>query len=336
MATRLFLGDYTAFAGAEDLKFFDESQYLAAGIYSHGLHGLSPQWAPPYCLWDRLVFRLSGDAVTAYHLNAYVLAAALPFVWYLLCIAIGVAPWWSLATALAWLVSNANLETLRVGNFAACILLGGLFVSRLARRPAIAWWIAAAALWIAASVRLELMLAGVVVAMVGAWQLQREWQSWTKTGAWLAAAAFPQVAIDLAFGSPLGGGRSAAAFQQHLAGNIVAWHQLPFENWIHYEDVIRRYYALPSSALDFAMHEPLAFLHHVGSNLWRLGTQSIPHALAPAASLALLLPIAIAVGGGIALKVRAARAPYATTPVSIALTASAAMVLVSCAVIYPR
>lgn len=336
IATRLFLGDFSAFAGAQDLKYFDESQYLAAGIYSHGLHGLSPQWAPPYCLWDRLLFRFSGDAVIAYHLNAYVIAIALPALWYLLCIAIGIAPWWALATALAWLVSNANLETLRVGNFAACIVLGGLLVSRLMRRPAIAWWIAVAALWLAASVRLELLLAGAMVVLVGAWQLQREWQSWPRTAAWLFAAVLPQIAIDVAFGSPFGGGRSGAAFQQHLAGNILAWHDLPFENWIHYEDVIQRYYALPSSALDFAIHEPVAFLHHVASNLWRLASQSILHALAPATSLALVVPIAIAVAGGIALKLRTARAPYAMTPVSIALTACGLMVLISCAVIYPR
>ncbi|HZP11346.1 MAG TPA: hypothetical protein VFB36_02865 [Nevskiaceae bacterium] len=336
MATRLFLGDYTAFAGAQDLKFFDESQYLAAGIYSHGLHGLSPQWAPPYCLWDRLLFRSSGDAIAAYHLNAYVLAIALPALWYLLCVAIGIAPWWALATALAWLVSNTNLETLRVGNFAACTVLGGVLLSRLVQRAAIAWWVAAAALWVAASVRLELLPAGVVVVIAGAWLLQRGWQSWPKTAAWLVAAVLPQVAIDLAFGSPFGGGRSGAAFQQHLAGNILAWHDLPFENWIHYEDVIRRYYALPSGALDFAVHEPSAFLHHVASNLWRLVSQSIPHALAPATSLALLTPIAIAISGGIALKLRTARAPYATTPVSIALTACGSMVLISCAVIYPR
>jgi hypothetical protein len=336
VAARIFLGGFAVFAGAQDLSYFDESQYLAAGIHAHGLHELSPQWAPLYCLWDHLLFRISGDAVVAYHLNAYVLAIALPALWYLLCVAIGLPPWWALATALAWLVSGANLETLRVGNFAACIVLGGLFVARIARRPALAWWIAAAALWLAASVRLELMLAAVAVILVGAWQLHRQWRWWPRTAAWTIAALLPNLALDLAFGWPFGGGRSGAAFQQHLAGNILAWHELPFENWIHYEDVIRRYYALPSSAADFALHEPAAFLHHVATNLWRLLSQSIGHALAPATAIALIVPVIVAIVGGVALKLRAQRAPYAVTPVSVALTACGAMVLVSCLVIYPR
>lgn len=336
IATRIFLGDFTAFSSAQDLSYVDESQYLAAGINSHGLQGLYPQWAPPYCLWDRLLFKLSGDALVTYHLNAYLLAIALPALWYLLCVSLGMAPWWALASALAWLVSSANLETLRVGNFAACIVLGGLLVARFASRPALAWWIAAAALWLAASVRLELVYAAVVVVLAGAWRLHRDERSWPRTLLWTIAALLPNLALDLAFGWPFGGGRSGAAFQQHLAGNILVWHDLPFENWIHYEDLIRRYYALPEGPVDFALHEPLAFAHHVATNLWRLVSHAIAQAMEPAGSVVLVVPLAVALVGGAAVKLRGPRGSLVVGPISVALIACAAMVVISCVVIYPR
>ncbi len=287
-----------------------------------------------------MLFHISGDTLVAYHLNAYLLAFALPVLWYLACLSLRVTPWWALASALAWLSSTANLETLRVGNFAACIVLGALIVARCFRSPAMAWWIAASVLWLAAFVRPEFAVAALGVTGVGAWQLSGV-QGKALAARWLAAAMAPAIALSLMFGLPFGGGRSGAAFQQHLAGNILEWHQLPFANWIHYEDVIRRYYALPASAVDFLRHEPLAFLHHVFTNLCRLLTQSLGAALRPpdlmidASRQLALAPLAITLIGALAVR-RGPRPAWAITPTSVVLVACSLLVLVSCAVIYPR
>jgi hypothetical protein len=332
------LGDFGSFAAVQDLDFFDESQYLAAGAHGGPITSLKAQWAAPYCLWYRGLHRLTGDTIVTYHLNAYVLAFALPALWYLVCLAFRVRPWWALASALALLLSMANLETLRVGNFAACIVLGSLLVGRLIPSAAASWWLAVAGLSVAAFVRPEFSVAAGIVLAIGAWQLSRAQFSRPKLALWLAAAILPAIALSLAFGLPLGGGRSGAAFQQHLAGNIVDWHGLPFSTWIHYEEVIRRYYALPASALDFLRQEPLAFFHHVGSNLWRLIMQSIGAALAPPDSLMTasrglaLAPILVVAVTALAPR----RADFEVAPASAVLGACGLLILVSCAVIYPR
>lgn len=343
VCARLFLGSFDAFSAAQDLSFFDESQYLAAGVYAPELGKLTAQWAPPYCIWFRVLNAVTHDTIVTYHLSAYLLAFGFPIAWFLACIALRIAPAWALLTALAWLVSTANLDTLRVGLFAATTVLAGVAFAQVVRWAWLAWWIVAGVMWEAAYIRPEFLPVAAACVLAGALQLQTSGMRAPLVGGWLMAALMPLAVMAAMFGLPVGGGRSAAAFQQHLAGNIVEWHGIPFEHWIRFEEIIRRYYALPTGVLDFAIHEPVAFLHHLWTNAVRLISVSIYAAARPAQSvlestgggpLALMI---IAVTSAIFLRLRTMKRPQvAMTPASIALAGCALMVVIVSVVIYPR
>ena len=343
LCARSLLGDFTSFAQTQDVDFYDEAHYLAAGVEAHRLSDLNPQYAPPYSLWYRALTRLSGDMLIAYHLNAYVIAYALPISWYLLCLALGISPLWALVSALAWLCSRHNLDVLRVGSFAGCIVFASLALSAIVRRAWLSWWIAIAGFWLAAFVRPEFSYAALIATGLGAWRLSRESAGRKITIAWIAAVLAPAMILIALFGVPLSGDRSVVALHQALASNLVRWHHLSFVDWVRYEDLIRRYGPLPSGVADFAVHQPLQFAHHVLTNLWFLVTERIPSALRPSDELAAasgawsLLPIGLTLLGSAAgMLRREARATIALTPASAVLGSCSLFILAAAAVIYAR
>jgi hypothetical protein len=342
VCARLFLGSFDAFSAAQDLSFFDESQYLAAGVYAPEISKLTAGWAPLYCVWYRIVHAFTHDTIATYHLNAYLIALGFPITWFLTCLALRISATWALMTALAWLVSTANLETLRVGLFAATTVLAGVFLARLVRREWLAWWIVAEVLWEAAYIRPEFLPVAIACVVIGARQLHKGGMRPPALGAWLVAALAPVAILVAIFGFPIGSGRSAAAFQQHLAGNILQWNGLGMEHWPRYQDVIRRYYEVPSGVLDFAIHEPVAFLHHLWTNAARLVTASVYATMRPAQSVldatqgGALALILVAIAVAMAKRIRGKRPDIELTPASLALAGCASMVIVASVVIYPR
>lgn len=343
LCARSLLGDFASFAQTQDVDFYDEAHYLAAGVQAHRLSDLNPQYAPPYSLWYRALTRLSGDMLIAYHLNAYLIAYALPISWYLLCVALGISPLWALVSALAWLCSRHNLDVLRVGSFAACIVFISLALSAISRRAWLAWWIAVAGFWLAAFVRPEFAYAALVTTGLGAWRLSGDSAGRKFVIAWIAAVLAPAMILIALFGLPISGDRSVVALHQALASNLVRWHHLSFVDWVRYEDLIRRYGPLPDGVVDFAAHQPLQFARHVLTNLWFLVSERIPSALRPSDGLVAasgawsMVPISLTLlGSAVGMLRREARATIALTPVSAVLGSCSLFILAASTMIGAR
>ncbi|HZP12769.1 MAG TPA: hypothetical protein VFB36_10140 [Nevskiaceae bacterium] len=345
------LGPYSTYASVLDITSHDDNDYIYNGLH-RSLSNLPAEWAPLYLIWLKFLGKIASTPIDVYFLNAYVLGVALPALIFLAILSCGGGLSMALLGALAWLLSQANLEAYpRVATFAVAILTATIAIARFGRSFPARWCVLTLGMLAAAYVRPELYYAAALLLVWGIWGLIREAPSDRR--AWIIALgivlATAAIAIA-AFGVPMGGARLELAFYQHVARNLLVRDGVSSGGdvqMVQHLPATMRQLAAHGSIFDFVRHEPRMMLHHVAANLKlflpNLATDLRPPA--PMSAAAGMLPLAPLVLLGFAAFVQrlaAGRAgePAAAPPLRheafVMLACAALIVLPVCFVIYPR
>src|SRR5205823_248038 len=121
---------------------------------------------------------------------------------------------------------------------------------------------------VASFARPELAIPGVPLAAIAiVWSLARALRSRRPRALGAAIAVIATIALLVrVFGSPLGGGRSYFAFQQHYALNRVEAEGLRADPWTGYEPITTASFPHARSIGEAARANPAAFAWHVAQN----------------------------------------------------------------------
>lgn len=330
--------------GAFDLGFDDECWILEAGL-ALPTRPLPPaEYGPLYAVWYRILGALEPDPVSLYTFNWVVLQLGLAGLLYALALRSGAPRLAAGVVTIAWSLSYIiTVWPFAVYFSTAVLALGALATTfqtdRLGATATLAITTAAAAF-----VRPELAIPGMTLsAIVVVWSVTRAVRARRRRALW-AAIAVPTTIAALVhvFGSPLAGGRSYFAFEQHYAMNRVQAGGLDLDPMTAYQSTLAADFPHAESIVEAAGENPSAFAWHVGRN-----ARLLPERLAwcwttddyvpPALSVALSLILLAVLGAGAFALVRRARSVsprlIGWLPIWIPLGAS---FLAANLVIYPR
>ncbi len=339
---RALLGSFASYAATHDLDYFDDSEYQNDGLRG-AAGGRAAEWAPLYRLWAMLLHLLTHDSLQVFHLNAYLLALAVPLLLYALLRAYEVWPVLSFSAASAWLICAANLDVgPRVAQFGLLPMLAGLIVARAVRSDPWRWsWLCGCAL-VCSYVRPEFFYSLLLMLLVAIWWALGRRQ----IRPWLKAMAVPLAALLViaALGQlPIGGARATMALKQHVVLSLMAWNgQTGMEAWQSSAKLLAAYPSLDRGLLSFAIHDTGVFVHHLMTNAALLFSSRATDGLRPAellldqapwlSLLAILLPLAMA---GPLVRAQWPAAP-AHRDAALAMTIYALPSILLCFVVYPR
>jgi hypothetical protein len=152
--------------------------------------------------------------------------------------------------------------------FSTAILALGALATTFTKDGLSAVTVLAIAAAAASFVRPELAVPGMPLAAIAiVWSLARGLRSRRPRalGAALGIGATVAVLAGI-FGSPLGGGRSYFAFQQHYALNRVEAHALDLNPWSAYPPIVSASFPHARSIGEAALENPAAFAWHVERN----------------------------------------------------------------------
>ncbi|HUL60195.1 MAG TPA: hypothetical protein VLU43_13015 [Anaeromyxobacteraceae bacterium] len=250
-----------------DLWLSDESYYLSLG--KHLLRDGFPraEWAPVYTAWYWVGSLLHRDPIDLYYANWPALLFAFLLVAWSVLHAAGVrgAP---AAAVLAVLSPLALLATVPYVGLLSGALCGiAVAAAMRAPSPSAGFSRASVALALATFVRPELALATVLVLAAVPVAARAEGAPAAILARRIAIPAGVLAALSLAFGLPLGGGRSFEAFGQHFALHLAhaqGWRGQPWEIW---RTIVREQFGAAATVGQAFAANPTAFLGHVARNL---------------------------------------------------------------------
>jgi len=251
-----------------DLRLGDETKYLGLAT-GYSSEPLLPEWSPLYVYFYKLEHLWAHDPVALFFLHQKVMVTLLPIAFFVFLMARSVPSLLALASAVYLMISVANLpvgpKTLHLA-VALMFLALALFL-RLGSSPA-KWGLMLSAAGALSLIRAEYLipLAGLtlysVTLAIAERRLNRGFLLSIGGGLLVVAALYSY------FGSPLFGGRSLFAFAQHFTLNYVHWEKLHQDPWTaNYWDIFHAVFGDARSIPAAFFANPIAFLHHVLSNL---------------------------------------------------------------------
>jgi hypothetical protein len=254
--------------GTFDLGFDDECYILDAGL---GLptRPLPPaDYGPLYAVWYRVIGALEPDPVGLYTFNWVVLQLGLAALLYALSRRSGAPRLAAGLVTIVWSLSHAVMAWPFTVYFSTAILALGALAATFTKDGLVAVTMLAIATATASFARPELAIPGMPLAATAiVWSLARALRSRCSRalGAAIAVAATIAVLVRI-FGSPLGGGRSYFAFEQHYALNRVEAEGLDVDPWTAYQPITTAAFPHARSIGEAAREDPLAFAWHVERN----------------------------------------------------------------------
>lgn len=149
-----------------DIVLYDESGYLWWGVELPSLGLPDAAFAPLYIIWYYILSFTQHNPVDLYYLNYKVLTLLPALIFYLYVRVNKVNPLIALAASCLIVTCQGNLLTWpKVGHFALCILLGGLTLASLFKRPGVIFGITSMAALTASYTRPEYFLAYLISTM---------------------------------------------------------------------------------------------------------------------------------------------------------------------------
>ena len=256
---------------AVDLRLGDETKYLGFAT-GYSSDPLLPEWSPLYVYFYKLEQLFEHDPVRLFFLHQKILVTLLPIAFFIFLAARSVPLLLALPSAVYLMISVANLpvgpKTLHLA-VALMFLALALFL-RLGSNPA-KWGLMVAVGGILSLIRAEYLipLAGLTLYAIALGIAERRLNRGflLSIGGGLLAVA----ALYSWFGSPLFGGRSLFAFEQHFALNYMAWGKLHQDPWTaDYHAIFHTVFGQAQSIPAAFVANPAAFLHHMLTNSVRV------------------------------------------------------------------
>ena len=259
--------------GTFDLGFDDEGWILGIGVGLPTPHLPPAEYGPLYALWYRAIAAIQPDPVALYTFNWWVLQLGLVALLYAVARRSGAPRIAAGIVTLAWSLSHAVVIWPFNVYFSTTILAAGALACTFTTDRLFAATVLTIATAVASFVRPELAIPGfALLAVVVVWSIARAVRARRPralTGP--AAIAATIVALVTIFGSPLGGGRSYFAFEQHYAWHRVEAGQLDVDPMTAFEPIVRADFPHAASIAGAAFENPSAFAWHLGYNLRLLG-----------------------------------------------------------------
>jgi hypothetical protein len=289
--------------GTFDLGFDDECYILDAGL------GLPTRPLPPaeygalYAVWYRVLGALEPEPVGLYTFNWVVLQLGLAALLYALARRSGAPRLAAGLVTIAWSLSRAVTVWPFNVYFSTAILAAGALATTFTEDRLVAVTVLAITTAAASFVRPELAIPGMpLVAVAIVWSLARALKSRRPRALGAAIGVVATIAALVGiFGSPLGGGRSYFAFQQHYAWHRVEAGKLGVDPMSAYQPIVTADFPKARSISEAARENPSAFAWHVGYNvrlllarlawLWEVAgyvPRAVKVVLAPAAGAVLV------------------------------------------------
>ncbi|APR78638.1 Hypothetical protein A7982_03985 [Minicystis rosea] len=254
--------------GTFDLGFDDECYmlWIGSGLPMRSLP--AADYSVLYMVWYRVLAALEPDPARLYTFNWVVLQLGLAALLYALSRRSGAPRLTAGLVTIAWSLSRAVTVWPFAVYFSTAILALAAVATTFTKDGLIAATMLAIATVAASFVRPELAVPGMpLAAIVIVWSLSLALRSRRPRalGAAIAVAATIAVLVRI-FGSPLGGGRSYFAFEQHYALNRVQADGLDVDPWSAHEPIITATFPHARSIGGAARENPSAFAWHVERN----------------------------------------------------------------------
>jgi hypothetical protein len=288
--------------GAFDLGFDDECWIMDVGLKLPAHPLPPPDYGPLYAVWYRVLGAVEPDPVPLYTFNWVVLQLASIALLYLLSRRSGAPRFAAGLAAILWSLSRAVTIWPFAVYFSTTILALGALATTFTKDRLVSLTLLVMATAAASFVRPELAIPGMPLALVAiVWSVTRALRSRRPRalGSALAVAATIAVLVGV-FGTPLGGGRSYFAFQQHYAWHRVEAGKLDVDPMSMYEPIVTADFPHARSIGEAALENPSAFVWHLRYNT-RILLDRLTWFLEVDDYVPLGLKIAIAAGAGVVL-----------------------------------
>ena len=251
-----------------DLRLGDETKYLSYAIGTDSPADPAA-WSPLYVAFYRFEHLFVADPIRLYFLHQRLIAALLPISLFVYFASQRVPLAIAAAAATYLMISAANLpvepKTMHLA-LAVMFLVLAIFV-RLGAHPG-RWGLMLAASALLSLIRPEYAIAVLGFLLYGAYLVLATRARDRELLSCLAIAAIFTAWLYAHYGFPMGGGRTIFAFAQHFALNYSAWHHLGPDPWeSDYRGIYNAVFHDAPSILAAAGANPLAFIHHLASNL---------------------------------------------------------------------
>lgn len=254
--------------GTFDLGFDDECWILDMGLGLPTRPLPPPDYGPLYAVWYRVLGALEPDPVHLYTFNWVVLQLALPALLYALSRRSGAPRLAAGLVTIAWTLTRAVTIWPFNVYFSTAILAVGAVATTFTKDRLVALTMLAITTAVASFARPELAIPGMaLVAAAILWSLARALGSRRPRALGAAVGIVATIAVLVAiFGSPIGGGRSYFAFQQHYAWHRVEAEKLDVDPMTAYQPIVTASFPHATSIAGAALENPSAFAWHVGYN----------------------------------------------------------------------
>ncbi len=254
--------------GTFDLGFDDECWILDAGLGLPTRPLPPPEYGALYAVWYRVLGAIEPDPIGLYTFNWVVLQLGLTTLLYALSRRSGAPRLSAGVVTIVWSLSHAVTVWPFAVYFSTAILALGALAATFTKDGLVATTTLAIATAAASFVRPELAMPGMPLAALAiGWSLVRALRSRRPRALRAAIAVAATIAVLVGvFGSPLGGGRSYFAFEQHYALNRVEAERLDVDPWTAYQPIITASFPHARSIGEAARENPSAFAWHVTRN----------------------------------------------------------------------
>lgn len=259
-----------------DIQFADEARYIlqSLSIAERGLP--SPQWAPLYTLWYRVLWLAfaQGDRVRLFYLSYVLLTALTPLLLFIYLRRISIHLLVAFPIALFYLLAGINLIIPPYPVKLATVILLIFMILATFGSTERRYTLLLIGVLLTSFIRPELAiayLAFVILALVYIiGKTRRSGTSYLRRilPNALLLSALTALLIGL-LGNPLAGNRSLIAFQQHFALNYVEWTGSSLRPWQDFQELTKDVFGRFHSVGEAAISRPGIFFRHVLSNALR-------------------------------------------------------------------
>jgi hypothetical protein len=257
-----------------DLSLSDETSYLSNGVTLLEEGFPSPQWAPLYSVWHFLLSFFAPNNQWLYYFNYIALATLTPVFLYIALRRLEVGLMISFLISGLYLLSFLNLAVQPfVTKFAAFVLLLFLIATTFCTDKGWRYVIWIMCTLVLGFIRPELfvsfiLLVAAVLPLALFGILRRNIVLNRSMWAKCAVIAGVTVTFIWVLGWPIGGSRSAIAFNQHFAKNYAEWNELDLRSGQGVRSSItRQVFGDFETVPQAARQNREAFLRHMYTNL---------------------------------------------------------------------